>query len=171
MHHAVGAFLVIARAVAIPVRVLHQLLEGLGIAFAEQIAGALPAEHRAGRIAPGRAVIGLIAGEKIEKQPRLEERPAGPSPSPAKDIAEQLLGPGAIEEVLLVGSALIGVTGRNRDAVDAESHDVVEERGHALGLGIAEQRAVDVHAEALCLGSLYGRDGAIIASGLADRPV
>ena len=35
------------------------------IAFAEQIAGALPAEHRAQRIAPGRAVIALIAGEKV----------------------------------------------------------------------------------------------------------
>ena len=45
---------------------------------------------------------------------------------------------GAIEEVLLVRCALIGVARRHRDAVDAERHDAIEEIGHALGIGIAE---------------------------------
>ena len=75
MHHAIGALLVIAGAVLVPLRVLHQLLEGLGVAFAEQIAGPLPAEHGAGWVPPRRAVIGLIAGEEIEEQRGLEERP------------------------------------------------------------------------------------------------
>ena len=35
------------------------------------------------------------------------------------------------EEMLLVGRALVGVAGRDRDAVDAELRHVVEERGDA----------------------------------------
>ena len=171
MHHAVGAFLVIARAVFVPVRVLHQLLESLGVALAEQIAGALPAEYRPGRVAPRRAVIGLIAGEKIEEQTRLEQRPAWFSPSASEHVPEQLLGPRAIEEMLLVRRALIGIAGRQRDAIDTERHDAVEELGHPRRLGIAEQRAVDIHPEAFHLGRLYGDDGAVIDSRLANRPV
>ena len=75
MHHAVGALLVIADAVGVPVGVFHQLLEGLGVAFAEQVAGPLPAEDGARRVAPRRAVIGLVAGEEVEEQAGLAERP------------------------------------------------------------------------------------------------
>src|SRR6185312_16210701 len=75
MHHAVGALLVIAGAVAVPIGLLHQLAEALGIAFAEQVAGALPAEHVARRVAPGRAAIGLVAGEEVEEERRLGEAP------------------------------------------------------------------------------------------------
>ena len=75
VHHAVGALLVVAGAVGVPVGFFHQLLEGLGVAFAEQVAGPLPAEHGARRVAPRRAVIGLVAGEEIEEQARLAERP------------------------------------------------------------------------------------------------
>src|SRR5215469_17559949 len=59
MHHAVGAFLVIARAVGIPIRLFHQLLEAVGVPLAEQVARPLPAEIVAARVAPRRAVIGL----------------------------------------------------------------------------------------------------------------
>src|SRR5437899_1224848 len=75
VHHALGAFFVIAGAVGIPVGLFHQLLEGLGVAFAEQIAGALPAEIVARRVAPRGAMIGLVARQKIEEQGRLVERP------------------------------------------------------------------------------------------------
>src|ERR1700739_2834888 len=57
VHHAVGALLVIPGAVSVPVGVFHPLLEGLRIAFAEQIAGPLPAEIVPCRIAPGRTVV------------------------------------------------------------------------------------------------------------------
>src|SRR5437764_178293 len=67
VHHALGAFLVIAGAVGIPVRLFHQLLEALRIALTEEVAGTLPAEIVARRVAPRRAVIGLIAGQEIEK--------------------------------------------------------------------------------------------------------
>jgi hypothetical protein len=171
MHHAVGAFLVIARPVSVPVGILHQLLEGLGIAFAEQVAGPLPAEYRPRRVAPGRAVIGLIAGEKIEEQSRLEDRPARVSSLAAEDVTEQLLGLGAIEEMLLVRGALISIPGRHRDAVDIEPHDAIEEVRNALGLCIAEQRAVDIDPKTFCLGYANCFDRTIVDSRLANRLV
>jgi hypothetical protein len=105
MDHAVGALLVIADAVGVPIGALHQLLEGLGVAFAEQIAGLLPAEHGAGRIAPRRAVIGLVAGQEVEEQAGLAERPSLAAVAALEDVAEQLLGGLAIEEVLLIRRA------------------------------------------------------------------
>src|SRR5947208_6439834 len=57
VHHAVGALLVIARAVGVPVGIFHKLLEGLRIALAKQIAGSLPAEIIPCRVAPGRAAV------------------------------------------------------------------------------------------------------------------
>src|SRR6185437_16352849 len=109
--HAIGALLVIAGAVFVPVRGLHQLFEGLRIAFADEVAGTLPAEIRARRVAPRRAVIILVAGEEVEEQARLRERPFR-AVLGTEDAAEQLFGLLAIEEVRLVGRALIGIAGR-----------------------------------------------------------
>src|SRR5208283_1748064 len=67
MDHAVGAFFVISGAIGVPVGLLHQLLEARRIAFTEKITRPLPAEVRARRIAPRRALIGSIAGEKVEE--------------------------------------------------------------------------------------------------------
>src|SRR5262249_8611908 len=113
-----GALLVVADAVAVPGGVLHQLAEGRGVAFAQQVAGLLPAEHRARRVAPRRAMIGLVAGEEVQEHHRLAERPPAPALAARQDAAEQLLGPGAIEEVLLVGRPLVGVARRYGDAVE-----------------------------------------------------
>src|SRR6266851_1981020 len=110
VHHAIGAFLVIAGAVRIPVGLLHQLPEGFRIAFAEQIARALPAEVIARRVAPRGAAVGLVAGEEIEEQARLVERPATPALAlgiAPEDLAKQLLGAPAVEEMRLIGGALI----------------------------------------------------------------
>jgi len=52
MDHAVGAFFVLA---------------ARRIAFTEKTTRPLPAEDRARRIAPRRALIGSIAGEKVEE--------------------------------------------------------------------------------------------------------
>src|SRR5690242_9756560 len=62
VHHAIGAFLVIARAVGVPVGLVHELAERARVALAEQIARTLPAEHVARGIAPWRAAIALVAG-------------------------------------------------------------------------------------------------------------
>src|SRR5271166_451830 len=120
MDHAIGAFFIIAGPVAFPIRVFHQLLEGFDVAFAEEIAGPLPAEHRARRIAPRRAVIGSVAGEEIEEKRRLEERPSFTTLPARENVAEQGLGFLTIEEVLLIRRALIGIAGRDCDPLDAE---------------------------------------------------
>ena len=49
-----------------------------------------------------------------------------------EDVAEQLLGLAPIEEVLLIGRALVGIAGRDRDA-DAELLGEIEERRDVLG--------------------------------------
>src|SRR5690349_20479098 len=131
MGHAVGAFLIAARAVAVPVGLLHELAEGLGVAFAEQVAGLLPAEDIAGRHAPGGAHIFLIAGEKIEEQRRVRQQPFLALTAP-EDLAEQLLGVAAIEEVVLIGSPLIGVARRDRN-VHPKLGGEIEEGGDLSG--------------------------------------
>ena len=170
MDHAVRALLVAAGAVGVPVRRVHQLLEGLHVTFAEQVAGTLPAEHGARRIAPGRALIGLVAGEEVEEQRGLEERPALVL-AERQDVAEQLLRRLPVEEVLLIGCALVGVARRNGDALDAQSLHLVEEGGRAPGIGIVEQRAIDGDAKTLGLGRLDGRNRPVVDARLADRLV
>src|SRR5712691_13015227 len=108
MRHAVGALLVAAGAVRIPVGRVHQFLERARIALAEQVARLLPAEDVARRHAPRRAVIGLVAGEEVEEEAGMHELPALALPI-REDLAEELLGLAAVEEVLLVGRALIRV--------------------------------------------------------------
>ena len=72
--------------------------------------------------------------------------------------------------MLLVGRALIGVAGRNRDAVDAELRHRIEEGGDALrSIRRVEEGAIDGDAEAACLGALQRRDGAVVDARLADR--
>src|SRR5215469_17969201 len=101
VRHAVRALFIRAGAVGVPVGGLHQLLEGFRITFAEQIARLLPAEDVACRHAPGGAVIGLVAGEEIEEQRRVDELPTLTA-AEREDLAEELLGLAAVEEVLLV---------------------------------------------------------------------
>src|SRR5579885_467665 len=82
MHHAIGALRISAGAVPVPFGLLQQRLEAGGITLAhQQVAGFLPAEHVARRIAPRRAVIGFVAGQEIEVQARLVEAPAAAVPA------------------------------------------------------------------------------------------
>src|SRR5262249_7420369 len=131
VRHAIRALLVLAGAVGLPVRGLHQFAERLGIAFAQQVAGLLPPENIAGGHAPWRAVIGLVACEEIEEQVRVDEIPLF-SLAHAEDLTEKLLGLFAAEEMLLVRRALISIAGRDRHA-DAEFFGVVEEGRDAFG--------------------------------------
>ena len=82
-------------------------------------------------------------------------------------VAEQFLGLAPVEEVLLVGRALIGVAGRDRHA-DAELLAEVEERRDVLGRMTVEDRAVDVDDEALGLGGLDAGDRLLEAAFHAD---
>ena len=94
-----------------------------------------------------------------------------PAVAALEDVAEQLLGGLAVQEMLLVRRALVGIARRHGDAVDAHLHDGVEELRHPLRVGVVEQRAVDVAAEAAALGVLDGGHGAVVGAGLADRLV
>src|ERR1700744_99799 len=96
--YGTAAFLVVAGAVAVPVGGVHELLVALGVALAEQVAGALPAEHVARRLAPGRAMVVLVAGQEVHEQRRLGELPAL-ALAARQDVAEELLGLLAREEM------------------------------------------------------------------------
>jgi hypothetical protein len=109
MDHAVGAFFVVADAIGVPVGLLHQLLEARRIAFPKKITRPLPAEDRARWIAPRRALIGSIASEKVEEKLGLEETPGLAAFAPAQNLPEEGFDFFAIEEMLLVGRAFIGV--------------------------------------------------------------
>ena len=126
--------------------VLHQLGKRLGVALAQQITGPLPPEHVAGRLAPWRAAVILVARQEAHEQRRLRELPAL-ALAARQDVAEQLLGLLPGQEMRLVRRPLIRVARRRHDPVDAHRHDFVEEFGHALRLRPVEQRAVDAEPE------------------------
>src|SRR5947209_16272235 len=138
MGHAVCAFFIAAGAVAVPIRGFHQFLEGLHVAFTEQVAGLLPAKDIARRHSPGRAVIGLVAGEEIEEEAGVDEGPAL-ALAASEDIAKQFFGSAAVQEVLLVGRAFIGIARGDRYA-DADLLREVEERRDVLGRMALEDR-------------------------------
>src|SRR6185312_6259964 len=74
MRHAVVTGGVASHAIVIPRGILHQRLECWRITLvSQQITGPLPAEDVVGRRAPGRALIILVAGEKVEEQPGVIE--------------------------------------------------------------------------------------------------
>src|SRR3974390_711964 len=170
VYHAVGALLVMADAVGIPIGAFHQFLEGLGIAFADEVAGPLPAKYRARWVSPRCAVIGLITGEEIEEKVGLAERPLLAAVSAFEDVAEDLLRRLPVEKVLLVGRALVGVARRHGDAVNAHFHHAIEELGHPLWIGIVEQSAIDIAAEASGFRFLDRGARALVGAFLADRP-
>src|ERR1700722_6948611 len=73
--------------------------------------------------------------------------------------------------MFLVRRALVGVTRRYRDAVDAELSHRIEEGGDTRRVRIIEEGAVDGDAEALGLGRLERLDRAVVDAWLADRLV
>ena len=64
-----------------------------------------------------------------------------------QDRAEQPPRARASQEVLLVGSLVVGISRREHHALDAEIHHLVEEGAHALGIGAVEQSGVGGDAE------------------------
>ena len=170
MDHAIGAFFIIAGTVGVPIGLFHQRLERRRIAFAKEIAGTLPAEHSLGRIAPGRAMEGLVAGQEVEEDGRLTEAPLTTLAQP-EDVAEQRLGALAVEEMLLVRGALIGITGRQGHGRAEFVVHHIKEIGDFLGLRAVIKRTIDIDAEAHVAGLFDRRDGAIIDAVLANRAI
>src|ERR1700693_5421378 len=87
-----------------------------------------------------------------------------------KDLAEQFLGLAAIEEVILIGRALIGIAGRDGDP-DVELLREIEESRDVGGRMPVEDGGVDVDGEAARLGGLDGRYRALEAAFHAHRLV
>ena len=73
--------------------------------------------------------------------------------------------------MLLIGCPLIGIAGRHGDPVYADFRDRVKEASDAVRLRRVEQRCVDVHSKATGFGQLDRRDGAVIDTLPAHRPV
>src|SRR5437867_12289328 len=109
VHHAVAALLVAAPPpVVLPAGGLEQLREARGVAFLEEIAGALPAEDVVGRVAPRRALEVLLAHEELEEQRGLVEPP--PPVRIRENRREQIMSALGTQEVLLIGRLGVAVT-------------------------------------------------------------
>ena len=87
-----------------------------------------------------------------------------------EDRPKQLLGLLPVQEMLLVGCALIGIARRDRNALDVElGRHVVEERSNLIGRHAIEQRSVDVHSESLLAQEPDRTDRLVEHPVLADR--
>src|SRR5581483_9767893 len=147
MRHTVRTFRIVAGAVRVPIGLFEQCFEARRVAFVdEQIARPLPAEYVARRIAPRRAAIGLIAGEKVEIQARVVERPPTPL-AEAEKISEKLLARVALNEKILARRVLVAEARRNRHSLDPERGYVVEKLRDLLRRFTLKQRAVDRHSK------------------------
>src|SRR6185312_2997198 len=138
----------------------------------EKVTGPLPTGEVVGRIAPGRALVGLVARQEIEEERGLVERPARtPLAATPENLAEELFARAASEEDVLSRRVLIAVAGGDRDPLDAERLCHVEEVGDLLRLLVLKQGAVDGAAEALGTRELDRRDRLVEHPLLTDRLV
>src|ERR1700676_1124843 len=171
VHHAIGALLVVAGTVRVPVGFLHQLAKAGRVAFTEQITGTLPTKDVPGGVAPRRAAVFLVAGQEVEKKTRLAERPRARTSATAENAAKKLLGASAGEKVRLIGRPFIRISRRYGDAIDAERAGLVEKPRDAVRVGIVEQGAVDVDAKAACLRGSNCGYGTLVDALFAHRVV
>ncbi len=171
--HAVVAPCIPADAIPAPVRVFDQrAVTGSVSLVGHEVTRPLPAEDVVGRVAPGRALIGLIAGQEVEKQARVIESPAPPAlPAAPEDLAKQALARGASEEYVVTRSVLVVIAGRDRDPLDTESRGEIEEPRDFIGFLAGKQRAVDGHAEIPFAQQANGRDRLVEYAGLAHGAV
>jgi len=176
MYHAIGAFFIAACAILFPFRGVHQLFEAFGIAFADQIARALPAKDAVAGRAPRRAFISLVATQEIEEERRLAQAPFRHALLVARfpdfeDFAEQVLRGRAIKEMLLIHRAFIGIARRDGHRANADFHHVIEEIGYAFRRRIVEERRVDIDLEALGQRLFDGRFGNFVHARFVDRAI
>src|ERR1700730_12454260 len=111
VHHAIGALLIVAGAVRVPIGFLHQLANAGRVDFTKPITGTLPAEEVPGRIARRSAAIFLVASQEVEEKTRLAERPCARTSASAENVAKKLLGASAGEKVRLIGRPFIRISG------------------------------------------------------------
>jgi hypothetical protein len=152
VHLAVVALRVAAALPVVPVDAAEEVLPRAVVLALDQIAGALPALRRVGRVAPRRARVLALAGGELE-----EERRRGDllvALGQLDDLLELGVDLVAEQEMIVALERLVVVAGREQDAVDVE---LGEERTHLLDLldgGLAEHGRVRAHPVAEPLPSL-----------------
>lgn len=167
MHHAIGALRIAAFvSVVFPLRFIEQLLVGFRVAFLQQVTRALPAEDVVARHAPRGAIIVNIALEEFEEVRRQIKDPR--FLAAAQDGAEEFLGLFTFEEVLLVGSFLVAVTGGKHHAFDAKAHDIIKEITDILRIGSVEKSGIGRNTEAAFDRFFNGFDGSFKSAIAAD---
>src|SRR5258708_10310274 len=77
----------------------------------------------------------------------------------------------ATHEVLLVGRFVVGVSGREHHALNAEVHHLVKECANAVGIGAVKQSGVGGHAEAALQVFLDAFKRQLISTFAANRKV
>src|SRR5579862_1072122 len=161
-HAALAAGLAGGRAVLVPVGLVDQVLEGRMIGVAQHVAGSLPAFGRPGRVAPGGAGQLEFALEEVEVELGIAEPLLLDQAEQPLEALDDLL---ALEEEIAAG--LVEVVARRRDdAVEAEVlHDVAEELGDLLDVGLCEHRRVAVDPVAPVEGHLARVDRLLEATG------
>ena len=134
----------------------------------------MPAEDVAGGVAPGGALIVLIAGQKIEKQARLVEHPAlftfTLTPQP-EDVAEQLFGGLALQKNILLRRMFIGESRRHIDAFHPQPHDEIKKFRRFLCRFALKKGAVHGDAKAFADHQLDHVHSLIEDAGLTDGGV
>jgi len=152
VHHAVRAFLVLPTPYLFPVGFLHQLAKRRRNLRPED-SRASASQRQSGWDCPRAYSDRSDFRRESRGTWRLADRPFSAAVAAWKIFTEESSSV-AIEKMLLVRSALISIAGRNRHAIEPDRLHFVEEGGNPLGLGIAEQRAIDADAKALRFRSL-----------------
>ena len=88
-----------------------------------------------------------------------------------KHGAEQAAGAGASHEMFLVGRFVVGVSGRDHHALDADFHHLVEEVADAVGIGAIEESGVGGHAETGCDGGADSVESDVVSTFAADGKI
>jgi len=115
--HTVATLLIAALlAVIFPSGVFHQLFEGWDVAVLEEVTGFLPTKDVEGGVAPRCAVVIHVALEEFEEVGGEIEFPR--FFSLVENFLEEFLRALAAQEVFLVGSFLVAVTGGEHHALD-----------------------------------------------------
>ena len=170
MDHAVRALGIAAfGAVAVPVSFADQFLKCVGVAVLQKVAGLLPAENVVGGHAPRGAFVIALAHQEFHEQGAEVEAPA--FAAVAQNLAEKFARLFPAEEMFLVGSLIVGVTGREHHALDAQVHHIVEKMANALRVGAVEERGVGGYAEATLQGQLDRFDGFVVSAFAANGEI
>ena len=138
VHRAVLAERVLARLPVLPVGLVPELVPGLVVLLADQVAGALPAQRRAGDRRPRRAVVVALAGGELEEHRRRGDAVLLRDLEHALELLVDVLA--RQEDVVL--DRLVLVARRDQHAVDRDLGELAAQLLHLVDVGFLEDRGV-----------------------------